>query len=241
VNRIIKAIIPAAIGVAIAITGVTPAHAADDNLTLQKAEITKRIDLRLRALNQFDFTVNHAKHITGDHKSTLHTLITTDVSGLTALKSKVAGETTREALHADAQSMINDYRVFILVGPKTRLTIVSDTEDAAVAKLQAAHDKLAGLVAKAKGNGADTSAAEQDLADMQAAIQKATSDIDGQVEKLLAIAAGPDGDAIRAQVGGIRTALKTGRADLKTAAQEGRHVRDFLKSLKSAGPAPSAS
>lgn len=241
-NRVLRTIVPLAVGLALAVTGVaSPASAAaDTTLPVHKAEITRRIDVRLAALKQFDFTINHAKHITGDHKLALHTLITSDIDGLTALKAKVAGETTREALRADAASMVNDYRVFILVGPKVRLTIVGDSEVAAATRLQQAHDKLADLVAKAKAAGKDTAAAEQDLADMQAAIEKAKSDVDGKVAALLGVQPGPDGDAIRAKVNECRTGLKNGRADLKTAVTEAKKVRAFLKSLKPS-PTPAAS
>jgi hypothetical protein len=227
-----------AVGVAVA----APAFAADaGDLSKVKAAVTNRIDLRLHALQNFDFTLQHAAHLSSDHKNTLHTLVAGDISGLTALKTKVAGETTLDALKADATSMINDYRVFILVGPKVRLTIVSDTEVAAEARLQQAHDKLADLVAKAKAAGNDTTAAEQNLAAMQASIDKAKSDADGQVGNLLAIQPGPDGTAIRAQVDTVRTALRSARADLKSAVASGKLVRDFLRGLKKATPAPTAS
>lgn len=227
---------------AVGVVAAAPAFAADaGDLSKAKAAVTQRIDMRLHALQNFDFTLQHAAHISSDHKNTLHTLVTGDISGLNTLRTKVQGETTADALKADAASMINDYRVFILVGPKVRLTIVSDTEVAAEARLQQAHDKLADLVAKAKAKGNDTSQAEQDLASMQAAIDKAKSDADGQVGTLLSIQPGPDGTAIKAQVDTVRSALHTARADLKTAVADGKKVRDFLRSLKKATPAPTAS
>ena len=239
-NRILRTLVPLTAVVALVVGGVAaPALAAPEpTLAVHKAEVTRRIDLRLAALKKFDAALNAAKHITDGHKSTLHTLITEETSGLTALKTKVAGETTREALRADATSMINDYRVFILVGPKVRLTAVADAEAAAIARLKEAHDKLADLVGKAKAAGKDTAAAEQDLADMQAAIDKASAGIDGDVATLLAIEPGPDGTAIRAKVGECRASLKAARADLKTAVAEAKSVRAFLKSLK---PSPAAS
>lgn len=223
--------VTAAVGVAALVVGA-PAHAADETTVAKvKAEVTRRIDLRLAALTRFDATLTGAKQLTDSHESTLHDLVATDRSGLTALKSKVAGETTLAALKDDAKSMVDDYRVFLLVGPKIRLTIAGDAEAAAIAKLREVHTKLTELVAKAKTNGEDTAAAEQDLADMKAAIDKAAADIEGQTARLLGLQAGPDGTGIRAQVASVRAALHTGRADLKTAVAEAKHVRDFLKSV----------
>lgn len=207
-----------------------PAQAADGTaVTTLKAEITRRIDLRLAALTRFDQSLTASAPLTDAHQATLHDLVTTDAAALTGLKAKVAGETTAAALQADAKAMVADYRVFILVGPKVRLTIANDAEVAAAVKLGKAHDTLATLVAKAKAAGKDTTAAEADLADMRAALDRAAADINGQVPALLAISAGPDGEAIRAAVAVVRKAMGAGRADLRTAAAKARHVRDFVK------------
>jgi hypothetical protein len=210
----------------------TPAQADDATaLARAKAEVTRRIDLRLAALHRFDGALTAAAHLTDAHEATLKDLVADDLAGLTALKTKVAGETTLAALRVDAVSMVNDYRVFILVGPKVRLTIAADHEADAATRLQTAHDKLADAVAQAKAAGKDVAAAEQDLADMQAAIDRAKNGMAGQVDTLLAIQPGPDGNAIRAKVGAVRRALGQVRLDLRTALAEGKAVRDFLRHL----------
>ncbi len=224
------------LAVAVALIGALAIGApalADDTTAVAKAKdaVTKRIDLRLAALHRDDAALTGAKRLTDAHQSTLHDLVTADISGLTSLKTKVAGETTLAALKADAQSMVNDYRIFILVGPTVRLTIAGDTEDAATAKLRTVHDTLAGLVATAKAGGADTAAAEQNLADMSAALDKVGTDTSGLVAGLLAVQPGPDGAAIKAKVDSVRSGLIAGRADLHTAISEAKQVRAFLRSL----------
>src|SRR5689334_19484876 len=149
------------------------AVAATDDLSTLKAAVSARIDLRLAALSKDTAAITAAKHLTDGDKSTLTSLISADTTAMNSLKTKVAGETTAAGVKADATSMVNDYRIFILVGPKVRLTIAGDAESAAITKLQTVHDKLADLVAKAKAAGKDTTAAEQDLADIAAAITKA--------------------------------------------------------------------
>ena len=214
-------------------TRATGALAADEALDRAKAEVTRRIDLRLAALRRYGAAVDNARHLTDAHEATLDTLIADDTAGLTALRRKVAGETTLAALRADAASMVNDYRIFILVRPKVRLTIAHDAEQAAIRRLSAAHGTLADLVARAKAAGKDTAGAEQDLADMRAALDRASAAIAGQVDTLLAIEPGPDGDAIKAQVAAVRRALGAGRAHLRTAVAEAHAVRRFLRSLTS--------
>jgi hypothetical protein len=236
-NRVFRTIATLAVATAVATTGFlvvgAPANADDTTAVARvKVEISRRIDLRLAALNRFDTTTAAARHLTDAHKSTLHALISQDTSGLTALKTKVNGETTLAALRTDATSMVNDYRIFLLVGPKVRLTVAGDTEDFAVGRLHTAHDTLATLLAKAKSAGKDTTAAEQNLADMQSDLDKASAAINGQVATLLDLQPGPDGPGITSKVTTVRTALHTGRTDLADAVAKAKLVRDFLRSIK---------
>ena len=160
---------------------------------------------------------------------------------MSSLRTKVAGETTAAGIKADATSMVDDYRIFILVGPKVRLTIAGDAEQAAITKLRGVHDKLADLVAKAKAAGKDTTAAEQNLADMAAAITKAQNLLNGQVAAVLAIQPGPDGAAIRAKVAAVRQAV--GRhphrpEDRRRRRQEGDRVPEVRQVAGTRGQDP---
>jgi phosphotransferase system HPr-like phosphotransfer protein len=232
--RLLRTTALAAFGAATAVLlAAAPAvAAAPDDLPTLRAAVTARIDLRLAALTKDTTTITAAKHLTDGDKATLTSLISADTTAMNSLKTKVAGETTAAGVKADATSMVDDYRIFILVGPKVRLTIAGDAEQAAITKLQTVHDKLADLVAKAKAAGKDTTAAEQNLADMAAAITKAQDSLSGQVAAVLAIQPGPDGTAIRAKVAAVRAGIGTTRASLKTAVADAKKVTAFLKSAK---------
>lgn len=156
-----------------------------------KEAVAARIDKRLDALKKFETGLAAAKQIQSGHRDTLAKLIADQRAGLTALKTKVQGETTVAAVKDDAQSMVFDYRVFVLTGPKVRLTAAIDTELAAVAKLRTLP-------------GADT-----------AKLDAIEASLKGKVDTLLAIKPGPDGDALRAQLQPIRAAAKAAHADLK--------------------------
>jgi hypothetical protein len=231
-KRTIIALALATAAIAGAVAVGTPAMADTPGVDAAKAALTNRINLRLTALQRDTTVIEGAKNLSAAHKSTLQALISSDTDAMNALKTKVAGETTLDALKADAMNMVDNYRIFILVGPKVRLTTAGDAETAATAKLSTIHDKLAQLVAKAKAAGKDTTTAEQELADMAAALTKVGTDTNGQVDALLAVAPGPDAAAIQAKVAAVRGALSNGRADLKTAESDAKQVRDFLKGLK---------
>jgi hypothetical protein len=208
----------------------SPAFASDGKgIDAAKTAVTNRINLRLTALQKDTTQLGAAKNLTAEHRTSLQGLITQDTSGLTALKGTVAGETTLDGVKNDATSMVQDYRIFMLVGPKVRLTSAGDTEQAVLTKLRSVHDTLAGLLAKVSGT--DTTAAQADLAAMAAALDQAAGHLNGQVAAVLAIAPGPDAAGIQAKVTAVRTALAAGRANLRTAADDAKKVRDFLKGI----------
>jgi hypothetical protein len=172
--------------------GAAPSAKPSAALDTAKNAVAARIDKRLDALKRFTTTVDEAKQLDAGHKTTLTNLIGDSQSGLTALKTKVLAETTAAGVKADAQSMVFDYRVFILTGPKVRLTAAIDTELAVVAKMRTAP-------------GAD-----------QAKLDAIEQSLKGKADALLAIRPGPDGDAIRGQIQPVRAAARSAHAALKS-------------------------
>ena len=140
-------------------------------------------------------------------------------------------ETTLEAIKADAQSMINDYRVYLLVGPQVRITIAADVEAAAGNTLEKAYNALAAAIDAAEKAGKDVAAAKAKLAEMCSHLDTAKSTLNGVADALLAVQPGPDGPAIQAQVNAARTKVKTVRGELRAAAAAAKACRDLLKAL----------
>jgi len=211
--------------------GATPAFADPSpsplpvRLDAAKQVVTARIDGRLATLRALSTAVDSAAHLIPAHKSTLDTLIQQDQSGLSALKTKVSGESTLAGVRADDQSMVDDYRVYLLVAPKVRLTISADLETSAVGQLDTAAGTLAAAIASAKAAGKDTTKAEADLADMKAQTAAASSAVAGKADTVLAIAPGPDAQAIESQVKVVRDAVHSARTDLRKAVADGKAVK----------------
>lgn len=135
-NRIALTSVVAGAVLAAALGAPGPAHAAaPKSLDVAKKAVTARIDLRLAALSKFSDALAGAKQVQSGHRSTLTALINEQRTDLTALKTKVGGESTAPAVKADAKAMVDDFRVFILTGPKVRLTAAIDTEQVIAGKL----------------------------------------------------------------------------------------------------------
>jgi hypothetical protein len=188
-----------------------------------------RIDGRLVVLRAFGMAIRNAARLSDGHQSTLQGIIDADLKGLTALRAKVLGETTVEAVKLDAQSMVQDYRVYILVRPQVHLTIAADAGGAAVTRLRTVSDTLAKAIAAAKAAGQDTSAAEAKLADLNTQLDAAQSSLTGVADTLLAVKPGPDAAAIKAQVQTARGKVREARGHLKSAIADAKQIRDLLR------------
>lgn len=204
------------------------ADAAKVKLDGAKKVVVARIDGRQAALKAHSVTVQNAQHLSSAHKTTLSGLIAADQSGLSALRTKVTGETTLAAVKADDQHMVDDFRIYILVGPKVRLTVAADAEASAITELQKVAGKLGAAIAVAKQTGKDTSKAEADLADLNAKVAAAQTAVAGQADKLLAIPPGPDANAITGAVKAVRDAVKTAGQDLHKAVADAKAARAAL-------------
>jgi hypothetical protein len=219
-----------AVGAAIAVTAALPAQAAtatNARLTVAQQLTEARINGRLATLRALDLVVTSAQDLTSSDRATLGGVVQSDLSGLTALDTKVAAETTVAGVRADAVSMVDDYRVYLLVWPKVHVTNAFEIETTAATILQNVHNELVALVAKGAGGG--TAAEQSELAAMQSQIQAAQGAISGQITTLLAIQPGPDGNSIVAQVQTIAAASRTARQNLRQAQADARQVRAALK------------
>jgi hypothetical protein len=210
-------------------TGTTPPARA--GVAQWKVAVDTRIDLRIKTLEALKIAIGGATDLSSGDRSTLAALDSSDLSGLTALETKTNIEATVAGVRADAKSMIDDYRIYMLVVPKVRFTIASDTETAVIAKLQSAHDKLAAIATQLAGQGKDTATVQAKLADLAAQLTAATSALDGKAAGLLGVAPSPDASAMTAAVAPVRTAVKSARADLKTAAADAKAAAAGLKAL----------
>ena len=145
---------------------VTPAPAGLDNL---KHACESAIARRLVSLGSLQTTVSSNTYLTSEHKTTLLGEITAEVSGLTTLKAKIAADTSRATLVADCMSIVDHYRVYLLMIPQAHLMIAADASVAIGAKLDDLASKLQADIAKAKAAGKDTTDAQRDLDAMIAA------------------------------------------------------------------------
>lgn len=208
--------------------GAAPAKTAGSGagLTAVKALAAARVNGRIAEIKALQTTVSVAAKLDSSDKSTLSTLLSTDLTAMNGLSTKMAGETTVSAVRADEVTMVDDYRIYMLVAPKVHLSVVFSDETSAVSRLQGVYSALSANLAK---SGGGTPAEKSELADMQTQITNAQSALNGQEGALLAIQPGADASSISGQVKPLRTTAQGIRKDLGQAVADAKDVRKALK------------
>jgi ribonuclease HII len=193
-----------------------------------QAAANARIQGRLATLHALELAVSDSKYLTSDQKSALGKQIDADLSGLTALATKAAAETTVAAVRADEVAMVDNYRVYLLMAPQVRLTDALAAESDAATTLQKAFTALTDLANKQSGGPTATQKAE--LADLQTQISAAQSAIANQVSTELGVQPGPDETAIHNALQPVKDAVKSAHQDLLKARADAKELRASLKS-----------
>lgn len=107
----------ASLGVSLLVAGGVCAQAANNSQVRIAAIISKgdqEITRRLAELNKLDGKINSTARLTTADKTTLTAQVNTEITGLTALKTKLDADTTITAAHTDAVSILTEYRVYAL-------------------------------------------------------------------------------------------------------------------------------
>lgn len=207
-----------------------PATAARAGATVAdlRAFAECEIDRRLTTLGHLSSVVAAARGLTPSDATALSAEISAETSGLTNLKTAVAGQTSTAALRLEIVEIVNKYRVYVLLAPEVNLVIGADSVLALKPHFDSISAALAGRIAKARAVGKDVTSAQTSLDAMNAAVAAAVALASPLPAQLLALT--PAGFATGATVlQSARTALASARDDLKTAAQDGRAVIAALK------------
>jgi hypothetical protein len=193
-----------------------------------QASAKTQIDNRLGKLHTAIGKETSFKGVSSSDRSTLLGRLDSDVSGLTALETKIAGDSTLATAVADYKTIFTTYRVFAVALPQTRIVSVADRGvSTAIPKLTAAESKLAGLLS-GKDASKSTPALQADLTDMTTQISAATSALNGVSSSALAVTPS-DFNSNHSVLASARASVKTAVADLKKARSDAQAVRAALK------------
>ena len=111
--------------------------------------------------------------------------ISSTQTGLATLGSTIAADTDLTKARADYRLIFTDYRVYLLVAPKSSIVTNCDNHMGYANKLKESATKLAAAIANAKTKGKDTTVAEAQLASATAAIDPAVAQDQSAVNSVI--------------------------------------------------------
>jgi hypothetical protein len=206
--------------------GAAPVHTTD--LTTIQIRCERAIDQRLTMLADLTERVGGAQHLSASDRNELTTEIDHDTSGLGALRTTIAGDSTVASLRQDCRAIVDDYRVYVLLAPKTHLVVGADAADAALDAFSSADASLSTAIEHARTNGTDPAKiadAQAKQQDMNTQTARARGLVDPIVPSVIGLTpadfnagtAGPKLDTARQSLRDARTALAAAKADLDAA------------------------
>lgn len=193
-----------------------------------KTKGSQEIDRRLAKLGTLNAKIAAATKLSATDKAALTTQVTTEISGLTTLKTTLNAETTLAAAKTDARSIISGYRVYALIVPKVYLIKVADDQQGNEAKVATLIPKLQAALTNAKNSGKDVATLQTKLDDASSK-QQAAQAISSSIETKVINLQPTDYNSDHTILSGDREQLVTARTDLKTAVDDMTAVRDGLK------------
>jgi hypothetical protein len=197
------------------VASTAPSSQGHNLAAIQKqaaADIARRLSSLSVAIND----VTNSMAISAGDKTTLLATLNNDVTGLTALGTTIANDTTVQQALTDSKTIFTGFRVYALALPQVHFAAAADTITVTVLpKLTDAQSKLAALLAGAD-SGKNTPAVQALMTDLGNQITSITGATTGLSATVLAYTPAQY-DANHALLSPARGSLAISRNDIKTA------------------------
>ncbi len=208
------------------------------NVDVLRAAGDCEISRRFVTLDGLTYLVNHSTVLTADHKTDLISggsvnpaSFVTERAGLTTLKASIDADTTIAGLRTDIAKIAPDYRVYLLVVPKTHVVAAADGSAKVSARFVPLASELQNLINQAKADGKDVTQAQAKLDDLNAKVGQANGLI-GPVAGLVLPLSPADWNsgAAKPVLQAARQSLHQARTLLMDARQDARRIIVLLGS-----------
>lgn len=202
---------------------------ATKDLATAKAHCDSAITHRLDALKRDSDRVEKLTHLSSENRTDLTSQLDAASTGLTQLKGTIDATTTAKALRVECKKTATEFRVYVLDRTKVRTAVATNRLAAGTERLAKLDAKLPEVIDRATKRGvpADKIAdAQQRVTVVKAKLADATSKVDGQLAKVLALTPAQVNDHSAAPV------LSAVKSDLAGAKADGAAIRTELKAIR---------
>jgi hypothetical protein len=211
--------------------GLTAAQ--QQRLTNIQTKGNEEIERRLASLNTILGKISQTTKLSSSDQMTLSNEVNTEINGLNSLKSQLDSATTVAAAGSDAQSIINEYRVYALVLPKVWLVSTADGQQVTGGKLTTLAGKLQTRISADQTAGKNASTIQtlqSELNDMTTQTNNAQA-ISSNMESTVITLQPTDYDSDHTILSGDRQQLQTAANDNKAAYTDAQNIINTLKTL----------
>jgi hypothetical protein len=188
---------------------------------------SQAVSARETALQKMTSDVNNSADITSSDKATLLGQLSADASGLQTLLGTIDADTTVAKALADTETIVTDYRVFLLEQPKVHLVIATDTETTIESNLQSKLPTIQTAINNSRASAAQKAAAQTAFNDCTTQLAAALSVSSGIVSDVITllpsgypgnqptlVSARDSAQTARSDLGKCKTDIQTIRTDL---------------------------
>jgi hypothetical protein len=207
--------------------GGAPPAAGIGTKTVTRTWLEHALSRRVTTLDGLTRSVESSGALTSSVRATLESQLETETSGIQALAASVTTEAATQ-LRATAVTMVDEYRVYLVMVPKVRIAERAARQGALETRAESAEPTIAQRIATARTEGRTVSAAltaDQDLVSTATAAAAAT----GSINVTALVGLTPSGYPGNAEViAGDRAGLVSARTDLVALRSDVRTIRTTL-------------
>jgi hypothetical protein len=185
------------------------------------------LDKRLTDLGNAATRLAAVPHVTDAHQAALSAILDETVAGLEALIPDINAAADTAALRTACRSMFEDFRVYALVLPRTRLVVAADVAVAGAGKLDRVAARLESAIERGAAGGQGTAEAEAKLAEMRDEIDSARDAAAGVPAGIMGLTAA-DWNDDHEVLTPAREALRSARTDLRDARRLAGEIKAAL-------------
>jgi hypothetical protein len=142
-----------------------------------KDRANQEIARRIATLTKLSNRISQMSRLSASEQAVISGSVTDQISALNTLKAKIDADDSTTTLKADVQSIVDSYRIYMLVLPQAALMAAADRVNTIVTDMTELGAKLSDRITAAGQGGADISAAQTAFADYGAKVADAQSQV----------------------------------------------------------------
>ena len=188
---------------------------------------------RITALNTLETRIQAMKNVSASEQQFLAATVQTNITNLTALKTKIDADTSVTTVRADIKTITANYRIYDLIIPQGYVVASADRVDTIGGMMTTLGTQLQTKITAAQAAGKNVTTLQSALSDMTTQVANAESQ--AQTAQSGVISLVPDqGSATvaasnKAALVAARANIKTATANLKTAREDIQTIDQGLK------------